>query len=662
MAQLRLPLSGMGEELRSYREMISKLKYLMSGHKALPGVLCLLALSAVAVEASSALLEAVAAPSAPAQQQAQPKQPNGKEPNRIHLLHANTLEFDKDVNPDFQILRGDVRFRQDSAYMYCDSAYFYEATNSLDAFGNVRMEQGDTLFIRNGDVLFYNGNTGLARLRGDGVQMINRADTLTSDSLNYDRVLNVGYFFDGGVITDPENRLSSRYGEYNPDTKLAVFKDDVKLVNPKYVLTSDTLQYYTSTGIAYIVGPSKIVSDSNTIVSDYGWYDTRADLAMLLDRSTLYSGSQTLTGDTLYYNRKSGYGEVFGNMVMNDTVRKLMLEGNYGFYNELTEYAFVSQRPLAVEYSSGDSLFLHADTLKSVVVDSCRQLEAYYGVRFYRSDLQGVCDSLKYSTADSTLVMYTNPVVWNLNYQIYGDTIFVTMNDSTIRHALIKDFAFLTQWKEGSYYDQLSGKEMNAYFVDGELDMMRMDGNVETIFYPEESDKSLIGLNKAESSYLQAWFVDRKIDKISMWPKVTGSLTPIPKLSPEILYLANFHWYDELRPKSKDDIYRLVKMSAEEAVTNTRLFSREELEGGTDDSLPQVEAKVRKAESATNKKKETPVSSEEKPTTPASNEEETPTTTEETPTTTEETPTTTEEVAPASTEVTPTTEEATTTE
>ena len=641
--------------------MISKIKYYLSGHKALTGVLCLLALSAV----SSALADRPASPQAP---KPQPKQGQQTAGNRIYLLRANTLDYDKDVNKDFQILRGDVRFRQDSAYMYCDSAYFYEASNSLDAFGNVRMEQGDTLFVY-GDVLFYDGNTGLARLR-DNVRMINRDVTLTTDSLNYDRDLNIGYFFDGGTITDPDNTLKSQFGEYSPETKYAIFSNDVTLTNPKYTLYTDTLRYNTETGIADILSPSRIVSDSNLILSDLGWYDTRRDLAMLLDRSQLISKGQTLTGDTLYYNRKSGYGEVFGNMVMNDTVRKVMLEGQFGYYNELTEYAFVTKRPLAIEYSTNDSLFLHADTLKSSVIDSCRILEAYYGVRFFRSDLQGVCDSLKYSTADSTVVMYTNPVVWNMNYQIYGDTIFVAMNDSTVRHALIKDFAFLTQWKEGDYYDQLSGKTMNAYFEDGELYMMQMDGNVETIFYPEESDKSLIGLNKAESSYLQAFFADRKIDKLAMWPKVSGSLTPIPKLSPDILYLPNFHWYSELRPTSKADIYRLVKMSEEEAVTNTRLFSREELEGGTDNDLPAVEATVRKAEKkapASSKRKEEDkklrqIEGEGAPTEPATSPEtEAPVQTEEPAAPETEAPVQTEESAAPETESPVETEEPTST-
>ena len=496
------------------------------------------------------------------------------------MLHANTLDFDKAVSADYQVLRGDVRFRQDSSYMFCDSAYLYEDSNSFDAFGNVRMEQGDTLFVY-GDVLYYDGNTGLARLR-DNVKMINRDVILTTDSLNYDRLINIGYFFDGGELKDPQNTLTSIYGQYSPDTKLAIFQYDVELVNPQYTLYSDTLQYSTENGMAYILGESVIVSDSNTIYSDLGWYDTRNDLSMLLDRSQLVSKGQVLIGDTIYYNRQSGFGEVFGNMFMNDSTNKIILEGQYGYYNEITEFAFVTDNPIAIEYSTTDSLFLHADTLKSEVIDNDRYLQAYYGVRFFRPDLQGVCDSLTYSAVDSMITMFENPVVWNEDYQIFGDTIFVFMNDSTIDRARVKDFAFLAQLKTENFFDQMSGKIMDAYFRDGELYQLDMNGNVQTIFFPEENDKSYIGLNKVESSFLTSHFKDRQLERVKMWPSFTGGLTPIPMLSPEILHLPNFRWYKDLRPTSKDDIYRKIKMSEEEQVKGMNLFSKEELEGTED--------------------------------------------------------------------------------
>ena len=270
-----------------------------------------------------------------------------KKKTRVDLLFAEEAQSDQQARPNVQVLVGSVKLRHDSMYMYCDSALIFEKTNSVEAFGNVRMEQGDTLFIY-GDYLYYDGMAQLAMLR-EHVRLINRTTELTTDSLNYDRVYNLGYYFDGGTLTDEENVLASIWGEYSPATKLAVFNHEVELVNPQFVLTSDTLKYSTFTKVATILGPSDIVSKENHIYSERGIYDTQTDQAELLDRSVLTNGGRKLTGDSLFYDRRQGYGEAFDNVQMNDTVNRSMLTGDYCFYNELTQNALATRRAVAID-------------------------------------------------------------------------------------------------------------------------------------------------------------------------------------------------------------------------------------------------------------------------------------------------------------------------
>ena len=293
--------------------------------------------------------------------QAQNAATQEKKKTRVDLLYADEAQADKEMRPDVQVLVGSVKLRHDSMYMYCDSALIYEKINSVEAFGNVRMEQGDTLFIY-GDYLYYDGISQLAMLR-EHVRMINRNAELTTDSLNYDRVYNLGYYFTGGTLKDSVNVLTSIWGEYSPSTKLAVFNHDVVLTNPRFVLTSDTLEYSTETRIATILGPSDINSDENHIYSERGIYNTLTEQAELLNRSVLTNASRKLIGDSLFYDRKLGYGEAFDNVQMNDTVNKNMLTGDYCFYNELTGNAVATKRAVAVDYSQGDSLFMHGDIL-----------------------------------------------------------------------------------------------------------------------------------------------------------------------------------------------------------------------------------------------------------------------------------------------------------
>ena len=490
---------------------------------------------------------------------------------KVYLIHSNTLSFDKAVKPDAQILNGDVCFRHDSSYMYCDSAYFFEQTNSLEAFSNVRMEQGDTLFVY-GDYLFYDGNTQVAYLR-ENVRMENGQVTLFTDSLNYERIPNIGYYFEGGLIVDSLNQLSSFYGQYSPETKLAVFNDSVQVENPDFTLYSDTLHYDTESKVATILGPSVIVSDIGTIHTSRGWYDTVNNTSLLLDQSQVESGEKILIGDSIFYNRDTGMGEVYGNMSLIDTAQHVTLQGEYGYYNEQTGYAFATDSARFLEYSQGDTLFLHADTLQMVTVDSVyREIKAYYGVRFYRIDMQGVCDSMQFNTRDSVLYMYTEPVLWNEQYQLYGDTIAIYMNDSTIEYAHVIQFAFAAQHVDSSYYNQLKGNDLKAYFEGQAVHQIDVAGNAESIFYPLEKDGAKVGMNETKSGFLTIWVKDNKLDKLKIWPSPVGSMTPIPDLKPDQKMLKDFYWFDYLRPKNRDDIYEVVKRKATESPKRSNKF------------------------------------------------------------------------------------------
>lgn len=479
--------------------------------------------------------------------------------SKVYLLHSDVLKKSPlNPDPDAQILIGNVAFRHDSVYMYCDSACFYEKTNSLEAFDNVKMVQGDTLFLY-GDYLFYDGNTQIAQVRYN-VRMENKNTTLLTDSLNYDRIYNLGYYFDGGTLMDEENVLTSEWGEYSPATKISVFNYDVKLVNPKFTLTSDTLRYSTATKIANILGPSDIVSDANHIYSELGFYNTQIGQAELLDRSVLSNEGKRLIGDSLFYDRVKGYGEAFDNVIMTDTVNKNMLTGDYCYYNELTKYAFATKKAVVVDYSQGDSLFMHADTLQMYTyylnTDSMfRETRAYHKVRMYRADVQGVCDSLVFSSKDSCLTMYYDPILWNNNQQLLGEKIMIYMNDSTIDWAHIQNQALSVEQLDSTSYNQVTGKEMKAWFQGGEMRKVDVIGSVRLVYYPMESDSTLIGMNVSETSLLNMFLENRKMKKMIMSPKSNGTLYPMLQRPPEKMKLDNFVWFDYIRPLDKEDIF-----------------------------------------------------------------------------------------------------------
>ena len=483
-----------------------------------------------------------------------------KDPQRVYLIHADELRYDRWRNNDAQVLVGDVQFEHDGAKLYCDSANFFETSNSFEAWGHVRMVQGDTLSLTS-EQGYYDGNQQMMEAR-DHVVLRHRTSTLYTDELYYDRIWNQGYFQNGGRLVDNGTTLTSDWGEYHTDTKMAVFYYTVKMVDKQFTLTTDSLYYDTQVKRAHIVGPSDIVSGNSNIYSELGFYNTVTEESELLNRSRLDNQGRTLVGDSLWHSEKTGVSEAFRNVIFNDTLNKSILKCDYGYYEDSIGYAMCTENALAIDYSQPDSLFVHGDTIKvftyNIETDSVyRMLHVYNKVRAYRIDLQAVCDSLVYSSLDSCMTMYKDPITWNMNQQLVGDEIQVFMRDSVIDHAHVIGNAFsIEQLREEKCYNQVSSKEMFAFFVDGKIHEAQAKDNVITVYYPEDkADSSFVGLVYLETSDLRM-FMD-SIGKLSrIWtPKADGTMYPMSQIPPAKRYLDGFAWYDYVRPLSKDDIF-----------------------------------------------------------------------------------------------------------
>lgn len=478
----------------------------------------------------------------------------------IHMLHTDVTRFDEAVNPDAWILVGDVRFRRDSMYMFCDSAHYFQKKNAFQAFGNVRMEQGDTLFLF-GDYLDYDGDTNIARVRHN-VRLIDKNTVLTTDSLDFDRNENLGYFIEHGTLFDGESNLTSYYGEYNVDTKDAFFQYDVCLEHPDFKMLSDTLFYNTGSKMATILGPTNMYSNDSEVYSERGRYNTVKRLAYLLDRSILYNDNKDVTADSIFYDMNKGYSEVFGNIVYNDTVNRNMLTGEYAYLNEMVDSAYVTGRAVVTDYSQRDSLFMHADTIWAVSynldTDSLyRQIKAYNKVRAWGEEMQAVCDSLIFDSRDSCMTMYKDPILWNKGVQLLGEEIKVYMDTASIDWVhVINQTLYAEPVRSENDYNQIKGQEMKFYFDEGRLSEMQVIGSVEIIFYPiDDSDSTLVGMNTTIAGRAIAYLDRGKVEKMIIPKEAKGVFYPMSQRPYEKRYLDNFAWFDYVRPQNKDDIF-----------------------------------------------------------------------------------------------------------
>jgi len=480
----------------------------------------------------------------------------------VYLLHSDVIRYEDYINPDANRLIGNVVFRHDSMYMYCDSALFYHKQNRFSAYHNVRAEQGDTLFLY-GDSLFYDGNTKLLRVR-DHVRLENKSMVLLTDSLNYDRNTGLGWFFDGGTLLDEESTLISEYGQFDTNTKMAMFTDGVSMESPDYTLTTDTLHYNTDSHTAFLNSPATIVNSDNVINTSHGRFNTQNNNAVLLDRSVVENngGENRMTGDSIIYDKEVGEMEGFGDVIINNYKDKVDIQGEYVYYNQNIDSAVVTGRALLIEYSAGDSLFMHADTFRLVtfynqagdtVIE--RQIRGFRRVRAYRPDMQMVADSMVFTSADSSLTLFHDPIVWNEGNQVLGEKIIFYMNDSTIDWAHVIGQALFVQKNDSVHFNQITGREMKAYFKNSEIDKTDVIGNVRAIFYPLDADSAMIGMNTTESSNLTVFFVDRAVDRIAIHSRSNGVMYPMEKIDMSKMYLPNYQWFSALRPIAPEDVF-----------------------------------------------------------------------------------------------------------
>ena len=484
-----------------------------------------------------------------------------KTDERVYLVHADQLSYDVySAVPDAQILRGKVHFTHAGSQLTCDSAYFYQESNSVEAFGHVHFRQGDTLSLTC-NYADYNGADQMMHARHN-VVLKHRTQTLYTDSLDYDRIYDLAYFFEGGKLVDGKDRLVSDWGAYSTATRQASFYYGVEMYSGKNHITTDTLHYDTRTSVAHVVGPSTITSKGSIIHTSDAYLNSHTDQSQLFGRSTIVDKDKSITGDSLYHNSKTGLNEGFGNVVYIDKENKNELRAQHVFYNEQTGYGYATNRALMLDYSQKDTLWMHADSLKiythNIGTDSVyRKVHAFPHVRAYRQDLQAVCDSLVFNSQDSCMTMYRDPIAWNYNRQLLGEVMKVYMNDSTVRKAeIIGQALSVEKVDDKNHYNQVSSTRMDAYFNDGAMRRADAIGSVKTVFYnTDNKDSVLTELNYLETDTMRMYMSPtRQLEKI--WAsKSVGTMYPITQIPPDKYRLPEFAWFDYVRPTDKDDVF-----------------------------------------------------------------------------------------------------------
>jgi len=485
---------------------------------------------------------------------------------RIKILHADNTHVTPEY-PGATISFGNVVVEHEGATLHCDKAYIYQDLNLIKAMGNVIINQGDTI-IQYSKYTDYDGNTKIATSWGD-VFLKDELMELRTDTLQFDRENQHLFYRSGGTIKDTTNVLKSKIGNYYLKTNKFQAYTNVKVVNDDSQLVSNHLDYYTDTGIADLFGPSTITSENNSIYTEKGRHNSKTKISHFIKNSKIFYSNQTIEGDSLYYNKNIDFASATGNIKVIDTVNNSVIKGGYAEFFKLKDSIFITDRAVAISAVEKDSLYIHGDTLMVTGKLDERLIKAFRHVKFFKSDLQGKCDSLISNEKTGLTKLFKNPILWAEGNQITGDTIHLISNQKTEQLDSLKILgnAFMIQ-KDSAGFSQLKGKNMYGKFKNNKLESLNVVGNSEVIFYLRDEEQNLIGISKMKSSYnIFIILANNTINSIDFNTKPEGKTYPpseFEKLSPKEQLFPGFIWRENEKPLTKEAIFIHDKETIEE--------------------------------------------------------------------------------------------------
>ena len=529
---------------------------------------------------------------------------------KVEILAARKLEFLKtNDTTELQILAGNVKLRQGSTLFYCDSCIINNRIHLLEAFGNVHINDADTVNVYS-DYLRYFTDKRVAYLQKN-VSLTDGKATLTTNNLEYDVETKLGIYTNGGkVVNNKKSVLTSTEGYYYTDLKDIYFKKNVELNDPSYYLKSDSLLYNTESEVARFIAATIIKDSSNrTILTKEGYYDTKNKKAEFGLRPVIQDGPRRYTGNRIITNDSTHISQIIGNAIIVDTTQATTVIAGEVLANNETGTMLAFNKPLMIVKQDQDSIFITADTLFSArlsdlykagdsvktlnVADSLqndtvntlkaqtpdpkpksrnaksensktdstdRYFQGLYHVRIFSDSVQAVSDSMFYSFKDSVFRLYKNPVVWSKENQVTGDTILLFTKNKKADRIKVFENSLLVNKVQGDFFNQVKSSRMDGYLTDGSIDSIRARGFAECIYYIQNEDSSFTGVNQSSSDIMDIYFATdstggRGLQRVVFRSAVKGTLWPMRAKSPGELRLQNFKWLDDRRPKTKYELY-----------------------------------------------------------------------------------------------------------
>ncbi len=498
-----------------------------------------------------------------------------QERKRIQIEYSGFLDKDKENYPGATILTRDdsqqIHIIHEGINMWCDKAIHYGEEDFIEAYGNVKMKQGDTINMSS-KYAEYSGKSQLAFASGD-VVLKEPSSILTTDTLYFDRVKQQAFYKSRGkVVRDTSGTITSQIGRYYMNTKKYQFVKDVVLVNPDYTINSDRLDFYTESGHAFLYGPTTIDSDESKIYCEKGFYNTNDNTGYFVKKSRIDYDNRTVEGDSIYFDRNKSFASANNNITVTDTINNSIIRGHYAEVFREKDSVFITKRALAISVQEKDSVYLHSDTLMVTGKPEHRITRAFRNAKLFKLDMSGKADSIHidhksgltqlinlFKSADA-FEKEKGPILWNIDNQMTGDTIHIKSNPKTekLDSLIVFNNAFsVSKDTIGEGFNQVKGQRLIGLFNDeNQIKQIDIIKNAETIYYIRNDENELIGIDKGKSGSISIFIKDNAIEEIRRLNNPEAEMNPESKHPKNARILRGFHWRHDERPLSVEDLFK----------------------------------------------------------------------------------------------------------
>jgi len=503
-----------------------------------------------------------------------------QETKTIEIKDAGAFNRDEIRFPGANILSKNdskrVHLFHEGMDVWSDRAVFYKQRNFFKAYGNVVVNQGDTIEMFS-NYIEYDGNKRFAVTK-ENVLLKNPEMTLETDTLYYNRNDEIAFYETWGIVKDSASVIKSNRGRFYMKQKKYRFLTDVEITNPEYNINSLQLDYYTDIDHAYFYGPTTIKGEDYDIYCERGFYDTNNKKGFFIKNSEILYNNRIIEGDSLYFNNPLNYAAATNNVKLTDTVNNSIILGHYAEIFKAKDSAMITQNPIAISLVETDSLYIHADTLVAIGPPEKRIIKGYYDVRIYKKDLSGKADSIHVNKETGLTklmrkpltkrqlqrltpneISKKNPVLWSGESQMTGDIIHLISNTKTEELDSLKilnnSFVVEKDTLGIDNYNQIKGINLYGKFVENSLKTIHVIKNTEMIYYLYDDDtQDLVGIDKSICSALQMDIEDNAIDQITYFTEPEGNVYPEKELPKNARQLRGFVWRGSEKVNSKEDL------------------------------------------------------------------------------------------------------------